>query len=108
MKRIKVINEPSELVPVLRCVDTDLKRELATIDGFDIASQNTFLRLLLSMLPWILIFVVMCRVMKVFQIKAHWNHGKRREKFPSMLSLLSCCPAVARYQWTQKRYEVLL
>ena len=28
MKRIKVINEPSELVPVLRCVDTDLKRKV--------------------------------------------------------------------------------
>jgi predicted DNA-binding ArsR family transcriptional regulator len=28
MKRIKVINEPSELVPVLRCVDSDLKRKV--------------------------------------------------------------------------------
>ena len=28
MKRIKVINEPSELVPVLRCVDTDIKRKV--------------------------------------------------------------------------------
>ncbi len=28
MNRIKVINEPSDLVPLLRCVDTDLKKEV--------------------------------------------------------------------------------
>jgi predicted DNA-binding ArsR family transcriptional regulator len=28
MNRIKVINEPSDLVPILRCVDTDVKKEV--------------------------------------------------------------------------------
>ncbi len=28
MNRIKVINEPSDLVPLLRCVDTDVKKEV--------------------------------------------------------------------------------
>jgi predicted DNA-binding ArsR family transcriptional regulator len=28
MKRIKVINEPTELVPILRAVDTKIKREV--------------------------------------------------------------------------------
>ncbi|MFQ5908198.1 MAG: ArsR family transcriptional regulator [Thermoplasmata archaeon] len=28
MNRIKVINEPSDLVPILRCVDTDIKKEV--------------------------------------------------------------------------------
>ena len=28
MKRIKVINEPTELVPVMRAMDTDIKRKV--------------------------------------------------------------------------------